>query len=369
MALGNDVTATSTDVAADTASTIEKRTTENNKQKKQSNISSSDSMKKSKKKKKNKKKKTANNDKEDREGEGEAPSSKIIQVIEDNENVSLGEGGSSSTSNEKKKTTIGDNKVEEENDDDDDDNDDDDDDELLAAAAMWAGDEDGDSTSNIQSSNEKDNRKNDNSTNLKTTETTLPAPPVQRKQVYSLHITQLPYDSTEFDLRKLFAEHGCSITSIRLVYDRDMEGHKTVFRGVAFIDMYDSNSYEVALKLHHRTSIRGRKLNVRPCRSKEELAEIVERTKQLVAEKIHHQRMLERGGGGDDGGESSSNKNDKKTGNNNKNKRKDDDRKGHRAKEEGGNIKLDADGKPIKLTKKERNKRAAIIMMRKRQKR
>jgi hypothetical protein len=57
-----------------------------------------------------------------------------------------------------------------------------------------------------------------------------------------------------------------------------------------------------------------------------------------------------------------------KTGNNN-NKRKDDDRKGRRTKEEGGNTKLDADGKPIKLTKKERNKRAAIIMMRKRQKR
>jgi RNA recognition motif-containing protein len=209
-----------------------------------------------------------------------------------------------------------DNKVEED-DDDEDDNDDDDDDELLAAAAMWAGDGDGDSTSNIQSSsNEKDNRKNDSSTNPKTTDTTTlspPPPPFQRKQVYSLHITQLPYDSTEFDLRKLFAEHGCSITSIRLVYDRDTQGHKTVFRGVAFIDMYDSNSFEVALKLHHRTSIRGRKLNVRPCRSKEELAEIVERTKELVTEKIRHQRMLERGDG--DGGvatsgeSSSSNKN------------------------------------------------------------
>jgi hypothetical protein len=358
MAVGNAVTAASSNVAADTASKIVKSTTENNKQKKQSNISSSDSKKKSKRKKKNKKKKTANDDEED--GEGEETSSEIIKAIEGNENVSLGEGGSSSTSNEKEKTTIGDNKEEEENDDDD---------ELLAAAAMWAGDEDGDITSNIQSSSEKDNRKNDSSISLKTTETTLPAPPFQRKQVYSLHITQLPYDSTEFDLRKLFAEHGCSITSIRLVYDRDTQGNKTVFRGVAFIDMYDSNSYEVALRLHHRTSIRGRKLNVRPCRSKEELAEIVERTKELVTEKIRHQRMLERGGGDDGGVASSSNKTDKKTGNNNKNKRKDDDRKGRRTNEEGGNTKLDADGKPIKLTKKERNKRAAIIMMRKRQKR
>lgn len=217
--------------------------------------------------------------------------------------------------------------------------DNDSDDELLAAAAMWAGDE-GDSAEEEPAA----------ATNR------LPTP-----QNLSLHITQLPYDSTEFDLRKLFAEQGCSITSIRLVYDHDTEGRKTVFRGVAFCDFLDVTSYHNALKLHHKSSIRGRKLNIRPCKSREELAAIVARTQDLVREKIHQQLS------GKDITKSTSSL--PKPANNRSpkskqsgTKRKNNDQKDKKNKKP----RMDKDGKPIKLTKKERNRRAAIIMQKRR---
>jgi len=318
-----------------------------------------------KKKKKNKKEK---NDKEEEE-----TSSKIKMPAEDAKNVA----GARLIVEKKETVTIDNNEDEVDDEDDDDENDDG---ELLAAAALWAGDGDGDGETsdgnNDPSSREEDTRNNHPFSSFSpvtkiSSSTTAALRTSLRKQVYSLHITQLPYDSTEFDLRKLFAEHGCSkIKSIRLVYDHDTRGQKTVFRGVAFIDLLDSNSYEVALKLHHKTSIRGRKLNIRPCRSKEELAEIVSRTKELVQEKIRQQRSLERGGEGESGvvvGKSSllANRNDQKIAVNNSqsNKRKTDGRtKSGRKK----TPKVDAGGKPIKLTKKERNRRAAVIMSLKR---
>lgn len=322
------------------------------------------SVTKRKKKKKNRKEK---NDKEEEE-----TSSKIKMPAEDAKNVA----GARLIVEKKETVTIDNNEGEVDDDDYDDENDDG---ELLAAAALWAGDGDGDGETsdgnNDPSSREEDTRINHPFSSFspvtKTSSTTAALQTSLRKQVYSLHITQLPYDSTEFDLRKLFAEHGCSkIKSIRLVYDHDTRGQKTVFRGVAFIDLLDSNSYEVALKLHHKTSIRGRKLNIRPCRSKEELAEIVSRTKELVQEKIRQQRSLERGGEGENGvvvGKSSllANRNDQKIAVNSSqsNKRKTDGRtKSGRKK----TPKVDAGGKPIKLTKKERNRRAAIIMSLKR---
>ncbi len=217
--------------------------------------------------------------------------------------------------------------------------DDNSDDELLAAAAMWAGDE------------------GDNAEEEPTAATNQLSTP----QNLSLHITQLPYDSTDFDLRKLFAEQGCSITSIRLVYDHDTEGRKTVFRGVAFCDFLDVTSYHNALKLHHKSSIRGRKLNIRPCKSKEELAAIVARTQDLVREKIHQQLS------GKDITRSTSsapkpahNKSPKSKPSGTK--RKNNDQKDRKNKKP----RVDKDGKPIKLTKKERNRRAAIIMQKRR---
>ena len=43
---------------------------------------------------------------------------------------------------------------------------------------------------------------------------------------YSVHITQLPYEATVREVRSLFEESGCTITSTRFVYGRDTrKGH------------------------------------------------------------------------------------------------------------------------------------------------
>ena len=239
----------------------------------------------------------------------------------------------------------------------DNDDDDDDDDELLAAAALWAGDDNDDDDGDVKSSRP------------------------ERPQVYSLHITQLPYDSTDFDLRKLFAEQGCAITSIRLVYDRDTEGRKTVFRGVAFVDFLDNPSYQKALKLHHKTSVRGRRLNIRPCRSKEELADIVTKTQALVREKIHQQLSGDTPKTSLSTSTTNTSKSKSKSKSKSTTEKKKSKKKTNEASSPGGAVKrknddpkdktnkkprVDKEGKPIKMTKQERNRRAAIIMQKRR---
>lgn len=226
--------------------------------------------------------------------------------------------------------------------------DDDSDDELLAAAAAWA-------------QRDESNNSTGSSADI--------AGPLQTRDL-SLHITQLPYDTNELDLRRLFAEQGCKLSSIRLVYDKDEKGRKTVFRGVAFVDLFDQESYDKALSLNRKSNIRGRKLNVRPTRSKEELASIVRKTRELVWEKIQKQREEDEKGG-DDGTM------DKKAKNKAKKKEKKEKAKSKgvtKANKTQSKTKLSGkkDGisssdkaetkEPHKLTKKERNRRAAIIM-------
>ncbi|KAL7566419.1 hypothetical protein ACA910_000901 [Epithemia clementina (nom. ined.)] len=102
---------------------------------------------------------------------------------------------------------------------------------------------------------------------------------------YSLHVTQLSFDATEWDVRRHFVEQGgCLLTSVRLVYDRGLSGQKQ-FRGVAFIDCADEASYEAAKKLHH-SKLLNRSINVRPTLSKTELAMVVQDTQEKVRQKI-----------------------------------------------------------------------------------
>ena len=227
-----------------------------------------------------------------------------------------------------------------------------DDDEILAAAAQWADQDDND---------DDDGNKTHNETQ-KQPSAARSHEVQEENQNLSLHITQLPYDTNELDLRRLFAEQGCRISSIRLVYDRDEHGRKTLFRGVAFVDLLDLDSYESAIKLNRKCTIRGRKLNVRPTRTKQELSDIVERTQKLVQEKI---RMSTGNGGGDDNDDDSKKasresfpKQTKKLSKGEKDKSK----KGIKAKKDT-KLKKDSDHK---LTKKERNRRAAIIMSKRR---
>jgi RNA recognition motif-containing protein len=237
------------------------------------------------------------------------------------------------------------------------DSDDGDDDELLAAAAAWAQRDESSAPS------------------------TSPAPSataggVLPKNDLSLHITQLPYDANELDLRRLFAEQGCRISSIRLVFDRDDKGRKTVFRGVAFVDLIDQESYDKALSLNRKSPIRGRKLNIRPTKSKQELASIVIRTREIVQEKIQKQREIVAGGVDGDTMPGKNEKKDKK-----KAKKKDSKEKAKakavKAKptKSKATLEMKKDGSPTanvekkephKLTKKERNRRAAILVSMKR---
>ena len=222
---------------------------------------------------------------------------------------------------------------------------DDDDDDLLAAAAQWADNEEKvTGKTEMDPTNKKKDRKQQGNEpahqDIDEAASVLQQPP----PTLSLHITQLPFDSSEMDLRKFFAQHGCQCTSIRLVYDRDVQGRKTVFRGVAFVDLADVESYNTALKLNHKASIRSRKLNIRPTRSKQELADIVTKTREIVQEKIRRQRT----------GETSADVSSKP--------RKDMSKSKSSSQKKPKVPPQNDDGTPRKLTKKERNRKAAIIM-------
>ena len=236
----------------------------------------------------------------------------------------------------------------------DSDNDEEDEDELIAAAAAWA--------HRTEEEEEKAAR-----INTRKNESEL-------QHNFSLHITQLPYDANDFDIRRLLAEQGCAISSIRLVYDKDENGRKSVFRGVAFVDFVDSESYERALKMNRKLTVRGRKINIRPTRSKKELADIVSRTQEFVQGEIRKQLEL-----GKKEGES---------GNNEKKRRKKgmdkmpdvkkkaaikSDSSPKKKRKEKSKVMRGSEGKyqtngaselERKLSKKERNRRAAIILAR-----
>jgi RNA recognition motif-containing protein len=152
-------------------------------------------------------------------------------------------------------------------------------DSLAVAAAQWAAEKE--ATSEQQPSLSARGQR----------VMSVPTFVAKKEDVLSLHITQLAFDATDYDIRKHFSEQGCSISSLRMVFDKGQGGTR-LFRGVAFIDVYDKASYDSALTLH-KSRLLGRKINVRPTKSKEVLSSIVERTKDLVAKKIETQKAKE----------------------------------------------------------------------------
>lgn len=135
------------------------------------------------------------------------------------------------------------------------------------------------------------------------------------KSSFSLHITNLPYSATKESIVKVFEDKGCRIASTRLVHNyhrtrRDSvinkknQGNHT-FTGVAFVDMIDKMSFRKGLSMDKMQWLdpscstsskkgaksrdsrgRFRKVNIRPTRTKEELAAIVQKTKEkLVSER------------------------------------------------------------------------------------
>ena len=206
---------------------------------------------------------------------------------------------------------------------------------LLAAAALWARRDTDEGSDQAQGEN----------------------------VTFSIHLTQLSYDTKEYDIRTLFEKHGCVLTSVRKVYDRS--GSEKTFRGVAFVDVADKKSYDMALALDRRVLL-GRRINVRPTKTKEELANIVERTKELVAEKIRKEKERQdatKAKGGTTK-ENLAKVGQSPRGESRKRDRNSDDGKTNKKPRNGSEIeKADLDRK---LTKKERNRRAAIIMNRRR---
>lgn len=179
--------------------------------------------------------------------------------------------------------------------------DEDDDNELLTAASAWASstaqdgddnfvDDDAPSSRKRKTNKEigdaaaglKIDSKNITSyvSNIQTTNRSSLS-----QSIYSLHLKNVPYDASQGDVRFAFAEKGCNVTSVRLVYDRDQSTGDRNFRGVVFIDFADEKSYCLGLKEFHNKSFlgKGRRISVRPTRTKSELSDIVRRTEEKVA--------------------------------------------------------------------------------------
>lgn len=161
--------------------------------------------------------------------------------------------------------------------------DDSDDEGVLAAASAWAArdDDDGGESDSGDSPAEAQSRGG------YVKDRSYPTKPQHHRhqQKYSLHVTKVPFDCTQADIRIAFGQKGCNITSIRLVYDRDQKTGERTFRGVAFLDLADRKSFELGLEFHNKSFLGGKmRVQVRPTRTKGELSEIVKKTEEKVSQ-------------------------------------------------------------------------------------
>jgi RNA recognition motif-containing protein len=159
-----------------------------------------------------------------------------------------------------------------------------DDNVLVSMVTTWVNDGgddvDDDGNANVNARAEKRPRRQ--ATNVSTA--SHPSPDTRTSAVYSVHVTQIPYTATDMEIRQHFYDKGILISSLRMVYDRGVDGRRQ-FRGVGFVDFADEKSYKLSLTLHKSTLL-GRRINVRPTKSKVELTDIVAATNIKVAQKI-----------------------------------------------------------------------------------
>jgi RNA recognition motif-containing protein len=80
-----------------------------------------------------------------------------------------------------------------------------------------------------------------------------------------LFVGNLSFDTTEEDLRSLFAQAG-TVTSVALIKDRATGRSK----GFAFIEMSNQSEAEQAIKLFNGYSLANREIKVDKAREKEE---------------------------------------------------------------------------------------------------
>jgi RNA recognition motif-containing protein len=80
-----------------------------------------------------------------------------------------------------------------------------------------------------------------------------------------LYVGNLPYSTTEEDLRTLFSQAG-TVQAVDVIKDRDTGRSK----GFAFVQMSNQGEAEQAVKLFNGYEMDGRALKVNPARPKEE---------------------------------------------------------------------------------------------------
>ena len=80
-----------------------------------------------------------------------------------------------------------------------------------------------------------------------------------------LYVGNLPYSTTENDLRDLFAQAG-TVTSVEIVKDR-LSGQS---KGFAFVQMGTSAEAEKAVTMFNDFSLNNRQLKVNPARPRED---------------------------------------------------------------------------------------------------
>ena len=80
-----------------------------------------------------------------------------------------------------------------------------------------------------------------------------------------LFVGNLSYNTSEDDLRQLFAQAG-NITSVSLVKDRDTGRSK----GFAFVEMSSQSEVEQAIKMFNGTTLDDRQIKVDKARPREE---------------------------------------------------------------------------------------------------
>ena len=298
-----------------------------------------------------------------------------------------------------------------------------DDELLMAAAGQWAAtaaDDSGEEESSPKKSKKsKKNKKQKKEKKEKKSKDKLPessdaasiekveAAPLKTEQqnatprVFSLHLTKVPYEATQHDIRCAFGEKGCYVTSVRVVYDHNPSTGEKKSRGVAFVDLADEASYKRGLELHG-TKFLGKKhnINVRPTRTKGELSEIVRKTQEKVAVLIARSKEKAREERLNNPEPDDTPEKKRKRGDNNKSnddgiqnkKIKKDKRKGKSPKPQANNSNVEQNVSStetnkdspkkkkmkhrkskgqeddVKLTKKQRAKKAAVINMLKRKK-
>lgn len=79
----------------------------------------------------------------------------------------------------------------------------------------------------------------------------------------NIYVSNIPFKSTENDLRELFEEHG-EVSSVKIILDKETQRS----RGFGFVDMPDDASAKQAIAELNGFNFQGKDLNVNEARPK-----------------------------------------------------------------------------------------------------